>query len=606
MLNKNFLTVTAITACLLSLQCASPSGGQTVNEAAGSPTNTATFSPPVREHYEATGHEFIIASQGPATTKAAQDMFKKGGNVIDAAAAASFAIAVERPQSTGIAGGGFMVIHLKDGNKDIAVDFRERAPLSATETMYQDPKTGELIKGKSTDGAYAVGVPGMVAGVLSVHKRYGKLPLATILQPAIELAEKGVVVYPHLANAIKTKAALLSQSADGKKMFFDDKGQPLAVGATMRQPNLAKVLRQIAKDGQKGFYTGWVAKALVNAVGGVVTQADLDAYQVVDRKPVSDSYGPYEILSMPPPSSGGVHIVEILNILEGFPLPKQGAYSAETIHQTAAAMQLAYFDRSKYLGDSDFVDVPLKGLTSDAYAAELRKTIAPDKAKTFREVGAPNPAKYESPETTHFSIADKDGNVVTSTQTINGWFGSGIVVPGAGMVLNNQMDDFSAKPGVPNNFGVIGGTANAIKAKKRPLSSMSPTIVKRDGKPVLALGSPSGSQIITCVTLTILNHLSYEMPLYDAVTSIRYHHQWTPDELIVEKPGFQPDVTEKLTKLGYTVKPTDMGCKVQAIAFENQGLRGVSDPRGEGLAASETPIPASALSKPGTGSTAQD
>jgi gamma-glutamyltranspeptidase/glutathione hydrolase len=250
-------------------------------------------------------------------------------------------------------------------------------------------------------------------------------------------------------------------------------------------------------------------------------------------------------------------------------------------------MQLAFYDRSKYLGDSDFVRVPLNGLTSDAYTADLRKSIAVDKARRFTEVQNPNPSMYESKETTHFTIADSEGNVVASTQTINGWFGSGVVVENTGLVLNNEMDDFSAKPGAPNKFGVIGGTSNAIAPKKRPLSSMSPTVITKDGKPVLALGSPSGSQILTCVALTALNYLTYKMPLFDSVTAVRYHHQWTPDKLLVEPPGFSPELTASLKAIGHDVEMGGIGCKVQAIAFENGKLRGVSDPRGEGLAAGE-------------------
>lgn len=309
------------------------------------------------------------------------------------------------------------------------------------------------------------------------------------------------------------------------------------------------------------------------------------------RQPVHDDFGDYEVFSMPPPSSGGVHIVEILNVLEPMQLPKTKPYSAEAVHPTASAMQMAYHDRAKYLGDSDFVKVPLATLTSDGYAAQLRETIDPDHAKKYTEVKLPDPRKAESKETTHFTIADSEGNVVTSTQTINGWFGSGVVVPGTGMVLNNEMDDFSAKPGVPNKFGLVGGKENAIQAGKRPLSSMSPTIVMLKGKPVLALGSPSGSQIITCVALTALNYLTYKMPLYDSVTALRYHHQWTPDQLLVEAPGFPKETTDRLKAMGHDVQVGDIGCKVQAVALEDGNLRGVSDPRGEGLAAGDGPVP---------------
>ena len=563
------------------------------------PVTTATFPERDLKLYEATARDFVIASQGEATTLAARRMFEQGGNIVDAAVAASFTIAVERPQSTGVAGGGFMVMFLPTKKVTTAADFRERAPAQAHEKMYQDAK-GEVIAGKSSEGALAVGVPGMVAGNLEIHKKYGSLPLATVLAPAIELAEKGVTVYPHLAAAIEAMKETLWESEAGRALFFRGKDQPLKLGDVLKQPQLAKVLRTIAAKGRNGFYKGWVADAILKEqkrLGGWISQKDLNDYKVRFREPVKDDFGPYEILSMPPPSSGGVHVIEILNVLEEMPLAEKGAYAIDTIHATAGAMQLAYHDRAKYLGDPDFIKVPLKTLTSDVYAGELRKLLDPAKAKTFKEVAPPN-AFPESSETTHFTIADKEGNVISSTQTINGWFGSGVVVPGTDIVLNNEMDDFSAKPGVANKFGLIGGKENAIAPGKRPLSSMSPTIVLENGKAVLALGSPAGSQIITCVALTAMNYLRYKMPLYEAVASMRYHHQWTPDELLVEKPGLAPEVEDALKKRGWTVKTGDIGCKVQAVAIENGQLHGVSDPRGEGLVAGEGPVAVSA--KPAT------
>jgi gamma-glutamyltranspeptidase/glutathione hydrolase len=559
-------------------------------EAAAPPkTLFATVPERTRASYDATGDKFIIASQGEATSLAAKRMFELGGNVVDAAAAASFTIAVERPQSTGIAGGGFMLVYLADKHETLAVDFRERAPARAAETMYQD-KQGEVIPDRSTLGPLAVGVPGMVAGVLDVHAKYGKLTRAQILAPAIELAEKGLTVYPHLAFAISRMQPVLSKSEGARTIFFDEKGDPLKLGALLKQPDLAKVLHTIADKGAPGFYSGWVAKALVaeqKQQGGLITQADLTGYQVKYRPVVTDDYGPFKIVSMPPPSSGGTHVVEILNILEQAPIAQAGAYSATSLSWTTAAMQLAYRDRAKYLGDSDFVTVPVKALTSDPYADSLRASIDPAKAHKATDIPGFDPFKYESKETTHFTLADHDGNVVASTQTINGWFGSGVVVKGTGMVLNNEMDDFSAKPGVANKFGLVGGPENAIKPGKRPLSSMSPTIVFKDDKPVLALGSPSGSQIISCVALTALNYLTYKLPLYDAVSALRYHHQYLPDELVVEAPGLPGELAKDLEARGYHVKTGDIGCKIQAVAFEEGKLHGVSDPRGEGLVANE-------------------
>ncbi len=559
------------------------------------PIPIANFPARARELYESTGDQFMVVTQGEATTKAARAMFEQGGNVIDAAAAASFAVAVERPQSTGIAGGGFMMIHLADTKDVMAVDFREMAPEKANRDMYLDAQKN-VVKNLSTDGGLASGVPGMVAGVLAVHQKYGKLSREAILKPAIELADGGFEVYTHLAAAIAQRKEVLKKSPEALTIFFKDgkEAEPLKVGDRIRQPGLAKVLKEIAKKGPDGFYKGWVADALVaeqKRQGGIISLKDLASYEVKFRKPAQGDFGPYTIVSMPPPSSGGIHVVEILNILEGFSGDMGYPYSTSTVHRTASAMEMAYFDRANYLGDSDFVKVPIAGLTNQRYADDWRARIDPAKATHLSTEKLQNAFKYESPETTHFTIADKAGNVVASTQTINGWLGSGVVVKGGGFVLNNQMDDFSAKPGVPNSFGVIGGEENAIAPKKRPLSSMSPTIVLRDGKPVLALGSPAGSQIINCVTLSILNYVSYRMPLWDAITAVRYHHQWTPDQILVEAPGL-PEPTEKALKdMGYTIKTDGIGCKIQAIAYEEGRLHGVSDPRGEGLAAGEKPIP---------------
>jgi gamma-glutamyltranspeptidase/glutathione hydrolase len=435
----------------------------------------------------------------------------------------------------------------------------------------------------------------MVAGVLSIHEKYGKLKRADVLQPAIDLAETGFEVYAHMAAAIQDRKEVLKKSPEALAIFFKDGDKPLVIGDRVRQPGLGKVLREIAKTGRDGFYKGWVADALVaeqKRQGGVITAKDLTSYEVKFRKPVQGEYGPYTILSMPPPSSGGVHVVQMLNILEGYTSPGPDPYAAPAVHHTASAMQLAYADRAKYLGDSDFVRVPVLGLTSQRYADGLRRHITEDKALRVSTNRLEDPLKYESPETTHFTIADREGNVVASTQTVNGWFGSGVVVRGGGFVLNNEMDDFSSKPGVPNKFGVTGGEENAIAPGKRPLSSMSPTIVVQNGKPVLALGSPAGSQIINCVMLTVLNVLAYRLPLWDAVTALRYHHQWTPDVLLVEEPGFPEPTMQALRAMGHNVKVGGIGCKVEAIAYEPGGLRGVADPRGEGLAAGEKPIPA--------------
>lgn len=547
-----------------------------------------------KNSYESKSREFMVVSQGRATTLAAREMFLKGGNIIDAATAASFTIAVERPQSTGIAGGGFMMIHLQD-KEDWALDFREVAPARASKDMFLDQQKN-LIVGRSTDGAQASGVPGMVAGVLAAHRKYGKLPLKIVMEPAIRLAKEGFPVYQHLFDAAANRVDTLRKSPAARKIFLDAQEKALPLGQLLKQPDLARVLETIAQKGEKGFYQGWVAKAIVaeqKRSGGLITQKDLDAYQPKWRRPLRAPYKNFELLSMPPSSSGGVHVLQILKTLEKSSLGT--AESAATIHKTSTAMQLAFRDRARYLGDSDFVKVPLQEMIADSYVDDQARQIPEDRAIASADLKTKVIPGYESLETTHFSIADKDGNVVSSTQTINGWFGSGVVVPGTGMVMNNEMDDFVAKPGVPNKFGAVGNAQNAIAPNKRPLSSMSPTIVLEQGKPVLTLGSPAGTQIITCVSLTILNHLHYRRPIFESVTARRYHHQWLPDQILVEKPGFEPQLTALLEKMGHKVVPGGIGCKVQAIAIRDGELTGASDPRGEGLAAGDQ-VPASGSS----------
>ena len=440
-----------------------------------------------------------------------------GGNIVDAAVAASLTIGVERPQSTGLGGGGFMLIHIAKENNTYAVDFRERAPLSATEKMFLD-KDGKVIEGKASTGIYAVGVPGTVAGLEEIHKKFGKLPWEKLFQPAIDLAEKGLPVYPHLANALVNQKDILLKSDYAKSIFYHADGTPLVVGETLIQKDMAKTLREIQKKGRDGFYNGWVADAILKTEikPGPLSQKYFDRYKVNFRKPVEGTYHGYKIVSMPPPSSGGTHIIEILQMLEPSTLKEadradQGALDPKNIHQVVMATQKAFRDRAKYMGDPDFIkDIPLKMLLSPEYAAENRKSFTADKAIPSTEIlkNFDSKEKWESTETSHFSIMDAEGNAVAATVTVNGHFGSGIVVPGTGIVLNNEMDDFTAKPGVPNSFGVISGKANAVGPKKRPLSSMAPTIVfQPDNTPYIVLGTADVTRIISCVFQTLLNDL---------------------------------------------------------------------------------------------------
>lgn len=537
-----------------------------------------------RANYEAFGSEYMIASQGGSSTNAGAKMFELGGNIVDAAVAVSFAISVERPQSTGLGGGGFLLFYKPGMKEPIAFDFREKAPLKSHAKMYLD-KEGNEIPRMSLDGIFAVGVPGLVAGVLELHKKYGKLPLEKVLEPAALLAEKGFKVYPELSKALEAKAEVLNRFPGSKKIFF--KGdEVLKTGDHLTQEDLAKTIRSIAKEGSKVFYKGWIAKAIVKEswrLGGLLSLKDFSKYNVKKRRPVSGTYQGKKIYSMTPPSSGGVHVIQILNTVENLSLNHYGVHHPYSVHVTSAAMQQAFADRARYLGDMDFVKVPLKQLISKKYAAKTIKGIPNERALKKEQVLAGEFSKKESDHTTHFSIMTKDGSAIVSTQTINGWFGSGVVAPGTGIVLNNEMDDFSTKVGAINLFGAIGGQNNLVQAQKRPLSSMSPTLVFGEGKPVLAVGTPSGTRILTCVAQTILNYFEYNLPLYESVAAVRYHHQWYPDEIRTDLKGLPIQTRTLLKKMGYKINRKNLGCRVQAVALERKQLHGVSDPRGEGM-----------------------
>ncbi|MBC97889.1 MAG: gamma-glutamyltransferase [Halobacteriovoraceae bacterium] len=533
------------------------------------------------------GQDYVVTAQGDYSTKAGVKMYELGGNAIDAAAAVSFCISVERPQSTGIGGGGFLVFKSPEMEKPVTFDFREKAPLLADSKMYLD-KEGKEIKGKSLNGIFAGGVPGLVAGIVEIHKEYGSLPLATVMQPAIDLAEKGFKVYPELAFALRVREETLRKFPASVKIFFDKNKHILKEGDLLVQSDLAKTLKSIAKKGRDGFYKGWVADAIVaeeRRRGGLIRYNDLSRYNMIKRKPVEGKYKDYEIYSMGPPSSGGIHVIQILNILEPLNLGHYGIQDAKTIHYTASAMQQAFADRARYLGDMDFVKVPLRELTSKEYAKKIREKIPHHRALKKDEVLPGQFDGYESTETTHFSIMDKLGNMVSSTQTINGFMGSGLVIPGTGILLNNEMDDFATKVGAKNLFGAVGGENNLVESEKRPLSSMSPTLVLKKGKPVMAVGTPSGTRILTCVAQTILNYIEHNEPLLNAVSAVRFHQQWYPDELRVGTLGLKKEEEDELRDMGYKINHKNLGCRIQAIAMEKGQFIGVSDPRGLGLAA---------------------
>jgi gamma-glutamyltranspeptidase/glutathione hydrolase len=540
-----------------------------------------------RSQYEAFGKKYMISTQGSATTQAAKYTFDKGGNVYDAAIAASFAISVERPHSTGIGGGGFMLLSDVKTKKIEAIDFREMAPRMARKNMFIDNE-GKQVKQRSLTGALAVGTPGLVAGIIKVHKQYGSLPLDVLMKPAITLASKGFSIYPALAVAIKAESKRLCKFKASRKIFLKSKCRPKLAGELLIQSDLANTLKIISKLGHDGFYKGEVAQKIVNSQKkhkGLLTLKDFQYYKVKNRVPVEGTYRGNRIVSMPPPSSGGTHVIQILNILEGYDLKEMGVQSSKAIHLTSSAMQIAFADRAEYMGDSDFKKVPVNTLISKKYAKQLRTKISLNKALKSRDFPIPfHKFAKESDHTTHFTIMDNQGNIVSSTQTINGWFGSAMVAAGTGIVMNNEMDDFASHVGGVNLFGAVGGKNNLVEPRKRPLSSMSPTIIfNKKNEPILALGTPSGTRILTCVMQTVLNVLEHEMPLWEAVSATRYHHQWNPEEIRIGNPGFKKDVEDELRSMGHKIKHKNLGCKIQAISSKNGLLHGVSDPREEGM-----------------------
>lgn len=521
----------------------------------------------------------MVATEQNLASQVGLEILKKGGNAVDAAVAIGFSLAVSLPNAGNIGGGGFMLVHDAKSGKTIALDFREKAPAAASETMYQD-EHGEIIPRKSWYTHQAIGVPGTVAGLTKALEQWGSLPLAEVMQPAIELAEKGYEVSPTMAKLLQVEKDNLGKWPTTKAIFFNGE-EPLTTGDTLVQKNLANSLKLIANEGADAFYKGAIADEIVRdqqAHDGLITKEDLANYEAVEREVVRGDYRGYEIVSMPLPSSGGIHIVQMLNALEHIPIKESGVNSAKTISLIAETMKRAYADRSEYLGDSDFVKVPTKQLTSKDYAKSIAETVLEGNITPAQEIKPGDLTPYESDQTTHYSVVDKEGNAVAVTYTLNLNFGSGIVAGNTGILMNNEMDDFSSKPGVPNAFGLIGGKANAIEPNKRPLSSMSPTMVLKDGKPWLVTGSPGGARIITTVLQQIINAVDFGMNPAAATNTPRFHHQWLPDELRLEL-GFSPDTVQLLEDAGYkvSIKPS-MG-RTQTIQIINGTMYGYSDPR---------------------------
>lgn len=500
-------------------------------------------------------HGMVVTAQHLAS-EVGIDVLKKGGNAVDAAVAVGYALAVVYPNAGNIGGGGFMTIRFKDG-KSTFLDFRERAPLAATKTMYLD-KDGKPVKGASLDGYLAVGVPGSVAGLEMAREKYGKLSRQDLMAPAIGYARDGFILNQGDAASFAGSADRLAKDPAAAAIFLKPDGKPYSIGERLVQPDLAASLAAISEKGPDAFYKGAIADAIVKASGakgGILAKPDFEQYAVRELKPVTCTYRGYEITSSPPPSSGGVIICEILNVLEGYPLSYLGAGSAETVHVMVEAMRYAYVDRNSALGDPDFVDNPVSKLLDKAYARDIRDKIDPFRAGVSQDL---MPKGFgESKETTHYSIIDDDGNAVAVTYTLNGSFGAGVVADGTGILLNNEMDDFTQKPGVPNLYGLVQGEANAIQPKKTPLSSMSPTVVAKDGKPFMVIGSPGGSRIITITLEAIVNVIDHGMNIQEAIDAPRIHHQWLPDTVYIEPFGLSPDTEKLLAGMGYHLDLAD-------------------------------------------------
>jgi len=532
----------------------------------------------------------MVASTSDIASRAGAEVMKKGGNAVDAAVAVALALAVTWPSAGNLGGGGFMLIRKADGTVE-AIDYRERGPLASTRDMYLDAN-GNVVPGMSTEGWKAVGVPGTIAGLALAHKRHGKLKWADVVEPARKLAAEGFVVNYHLARSLRSESTQnkMKNFAESRRIFQRD-GKFYDMGETFVQPDLAAVLARI-KANPRDFYEGETAKLLVAAMqanGGLITLEDLRTYEPTIRTPLRTTYRGYEIVTMPPPSSGGIALIEMLNMLEGYDLKSMGWHSSQYVHTVVEVMRRAFADRAQFLGDTDFVKVPVNALISRAYADERRKTIDPLHASSSRDAGAGNPAPYESPETTHFTIVDADGAIVSSTYTLNDSYGAGVTAKGTGFLLNNEMDDFTSKVGVPNDYGLIQGEANAIAPKKRPLSSMTPTIVLKDGKPAFAIGSPGGPTIINTVLQVILNVVDFKMDIQAAISAPRFHHQWLPDVIYWEQYDLQPDTRKAIEAMGHTFRelpganrntPGTIG-DAHGIAIDpDTGMRmGASDPR---------------------------
>lgn len=524
-------------------------------------------------------HGMVVTRERHATDVGVK-VLESGGNAVDAAVAVGFALAVTHPSAGNIGGGGFILLRLADGRTTF-IDFRERAPGAASRNMYLDA-TGKATQ-DSVVGYRASGVPGTVRGLEYASKKYGKRPWAELVRPAAELAAKGFALSYAQAQSLHSRG--LDQFPESRRIFQRN-GKFYEPGETLVQPELGRTLDRIARLGANDFYEGETAQLLAKDMkehGGLITVEDLKQYKAIERKPLEGSYRGYQIVTAPPPSSGGVGILQMLGMLEGTGYEKGGAGSASVVHYMTEAMRRYFADRAEHLGDPDFVKVPVSAMLDPKYIGRLRASIDPERATPSEQVHAGKFNGSESYETTHFSVADDQGNIALVTYTLNGGYGSKVTATGLGFLLNNEMDDFAPKPGEANMYGLIQGEANAIAPHKTPLSSMTPTLVLQNGKPVLALGSPGGPTIINTVLEVIVNVLDFKMNVQDAVNWPRFHHQWMPDQLSLE-PGYSPDTVALLESRGYKVRRAGSQGECAAIAFRDGWMEGAPDPRTEGTA----------------------
>jgi gamma-glutamyltranspeptidase/glutathione hydrolase len=522
----------------------------------------------------------MVVCAYPDAAQVGLGILKKGGNAVDAAVAVQFALAVTYPEAGNIGGGGFMVYRSAKG-KTNTLDFREKAPSAASANMFLDA-SGNVIPGMSTGSHQASGVPGSVDGMVEANRKYGKLKWAELVQPAIDLARNGFKITKRLADGLTRGANIFAKANPGKSYFL--KETPWVEGDLLIQEDLAKTLEQIRDKGRKGFYEGTVADQIVEEMksgSGLISKADLQAYHSVWRKAITGKYKDYKIITMPPPSSGGIALISLLKSVEKYPMHRWGYNQDSTVQLMVEAERRVYADRSKYLGDPDFFKVPVDSLLKDSYILARMDRFTWDAATPSASIQPGTIVGYESDQTTHYSITDKEGNAVSVTTTLNGSFGSKIFVKGAGFLLNNQMDDFSSKPGVPNMYGLVGGKANSIQPNKRMLSSMTPTIIEKNGQLFMVVGTPGGSTIITSVFQTILNVIEFDQDMQQAVASKRFHHQWLPDNVTVEKDAFSETTQSKLKQKGYKLNNSNGIGRVDAILKTSTGYQGGADPRAD-------------------------